>query len=201
MASPTLLLAQYLGLDAYGSESAELALETLLRIRQIFPAKQSCVIGGMAAVHYVGKTNRQISPDLDLLISIGSAKLIERHFKTTANNFGVTVDCGEVSIHCLATMDAMEREVIETSHIANLAGSLVRVASMGGMMALKYMAGRAKDFDDIRLLLSVSISRPDHEQTLATARKLIQRCHESQAEDFESELLSALLAHQHSAPP
>ena len=175
MASPALLLAQCLGLDVYDPPSAELAVQTLLRIRQIFPARQSCVSGGMAMVHYVGKQNYKIAPTLELLVSVSSPKLIGRHFHTQDKAFQIAIPCGAITIKCTATTDVMEKDIIAQSKIANMAGSLVRVVSPEGLMALKFVAGQPEDLRDLRLLLCRRQNNSDDEAVLGRARDIIAR--------------------------
>jgi hypothetical protein len=97
------LFVQSIGLDAYGLQPAAQALRTLLRVIDHLPTKSYCVIGGMVVIHHVGKDQRHISPDLDLLVHHDVLHQIAKLMPVQSNLFGFSIACGSTRIDCIRT--------------------------------------------------------------------------------------------------
>ncbi len=178
-------LAQALGLHIYGDHESQKALSIFMAITTSLPPRTCCAMGGLAVVAHVGTENRQISPDLDLLVDAKHLAQIAKAFPVKDSLLGLSVLSSTIDIDIIATRDQIMRDALHHSQIMNLGGTLLRVVTKDYLCVLKFTSGRGKDLRDLALLMSPTASQPD--QDLQTkVRHILMRCSPEIVEDYDS---------------
>ena len=156
MEQNTHALSHYIGLDAYGPAEADEAFGLIMRITNNLPSRTSCAIGGLAVVTHIGKAQRQISPDLDLLVDPTHLATIAELVPVRESTFGFALVGSTIDIDIIASHDAISAHALDSAKLMNLVGTLIRVIAKADLIALKFLSGRDKDYQDINILLQES---------------------------------------------
>ena len=124
------------------SQQARTALDRLQELHIRF-----CVIGGAAIVYHT-KHYRDVTPDLDILVSPSSLTALREIGVLHPGTFGVSFEIGRFVVDCIFASSALYRDTIATAIIVDG----VPMADIPHLLCIKAEAGRDKDTRDFAAL-------------------------------------------------
>lgn len=123
------------------------------------------LVGGMAVVHHL-KTNRVLTPDVDILVSDMDKlkELLYRHnikYNNLNNNLGITVDEFNTDfLDSQANNKKLNKVILSTPNIAKIAGYSINIINPELLFIMKMETSRDKDIDDaINIIKSGILSK------------------------------------------
>lgn len=163
------MLIQVLGYDVYAKLKDSTALEKIGHFLITNP-REGVICGGAAVVATVGREVRQVTPDLDVLITPALVPSVLHVFgnKVTRNRFGFSNVVDGMDVDWLLAVQPWQYAAIETSHT----WKNVPVMAAAYLIISKFLSGRDKDKHDLQLLYNRQLGPVDFRTALDLLPKL-----------------------------
>jgi hypothetical protein len=168
----------YIGYTVYTSTGLyEKFLETCLSL--VDTNARFVVVGGAAVVHYLGKSVRQVSPDVDILVTQSFANKLKKLYpnaKGGTRGFSIELSSG-------ASVDVLVNTNIFYNHLMRhpTIHENIPYVSLPNLIAMKLEAGRDKDQHDLEGMHNLCVP-----PVLMEAGRTFLRFFPSRDDDWES---------------